>query len=116
MTGYTQGRKVEYDVIEYLKKNGYDCVRGASSKGLADVVGIKHGQVLIVNCKRTTPPGPAERADLIRLARLLPGVGVPLVALHPRREQLQFRRLIDARPSAWLAWTADEVADFRGCH
>lgn len=109
MSGYEQGRKVEYDVIDYLKGNGYDTIRGASSKGIADVVAVKTGQVLFVNCKRTTPPGPAERADLLRVAAMLPGVGVPLVALHPRRESLQFRRLTGVGPKQWVVWTADEL-------
>lgn len=83
MASYHDGRRVEYAVIEDLKANGYDTIRGASSKGLADVVAIKAGQVLLVNCKRTKPPGPAERVDLLRVAAHLPGVAVPLVALKP---------------------------------
>jgi hypothetical protein len=111
MSGYTEGRQVEYDVIAYLAGNGYDTVRAASSKGLADVVAIKPGQVLLVNCKRTTMPGPAERIDLLRVASCLPGVSVPLVALHPRFEALEFRRLTGIGPKAWVPWTADELAE-----
>lgn len=110
MTAYHDGRRVEYAVIEDLQANGYDTVRAASSKGLADVVAIKTGQVLIVNCKRTTPPGPAERADLLRVAAALPRVGVPLVALKPFRQALTYRRLTGPEPKAWQPWTPDEVA------
>lgn len=110
MSSYHDGRRVEYTVIDHLKENGYDTVRAASSKGLADVVAIKPGQVLLVNCKRTTAPGPAERADLLRIAACLPGVGVPLVALNPFRQGLQFRHLTGPGPRDWVAWTADEVA------
>jgi Holliday junction resolvase len=63
MSGYTEGRAVEYAVIDHLRENGYDTVRAASSKGLADVVAIKPGQVLLVNCKRTTMPGPGGPRD-----------------------------------------------------
>ena len=111
MSGYTEGRRVEYDVIEYLRANGYDTLRGASSKGLADVVAIKPGQVLLVNCKRTTMPGPGERIDLIRVASCLPGVSVPLVALHPRYEALEFRRLTGIGPKAWKPWTPDDIEE-----
>ena len=111
MSGYTEGRRVEYDVIDYLRANGYDTIRGASSKGLADVVAIKPGQVLLVNCKRTTMPGPAERIDLLRVASCLPGVSVPLVALHPRYEALEFRRLTGIGPKAWTPWAPDDIEE-----
>ena len=110
MSGYTEGRKVEYDVIAELKRHGYYTQRAASSKGMADVVAIKPGQVLLVSCKRTTPPGPGERIDLLAIASCLPGVSVPLVALHPRGESLTFRRLTGVGPKAWQPWTPDELA------
>jgi hypothetical protein len=106
--GYVAGRRVEWAVIDHLKDAGYDTVRAASSKGLADIVAIKQGQALFVNVKRTTPPGPAERADLLRIAALLPGVGVPLVALGPA-SQLTFRRLTGPGPRDFVPWVADEV-------
>ena len=108
MSGYRQGRDVEYEVIHSLTEDGYDTIRAASSKGLADVVAIKPGQVLLVNVKRTTPPGPAERKALLRVASHLPCVAVPLVALG--RPSLQFRRLTGVEPWAWVPWFADEVA------
>lgn len=108
MSGYSQGRDVEYAVVHHLAENGYDTVRAASSKGLADVVAIKQGQVALVNVKRTSPPGPAERAELIRVAKCLPGVGVPLVALGPA-SQLTFRRLTGPGPGDWVPWVADEI-------
>ena len=108
MSGYSQGRDVEYAVIDDLKPNGYDTVRAASSKGLADVVAVKPGQILFVNVKRTTPPGPAERADLLRVAGYLPGAGVPLVALGPA-SRLTYRRLTGPGPADWEPWTPDEI-------
>jgi hypothetical protein len=84
-------------------------MRGASSKGLCDVLAIKEGEVLFINVKRTTPPGPAERADLLRIAGYLPGVGVPLVALGPA-SRLTFRLLTGPGPADWEPWTPDEIA------
>ncbi len=110
MSGYTQGVRVEHAVVHHLTDNGYDCQRAASSKGCADVIGIKRGQVLFVNCKRTTMPGPLERLLLVDLAELLPGVGVPLVALKPARKPLQFRRLTGPGPRDWQEWHADDAA------
>lgn len=103
-----QGRRIEYAVRDHLIGNGYEVVRAAGSKGPADLVGFKTGQLVVVNVKATTPPGPAERADLLRIAALLPGVGVPLVALGPA-SQLTFRRLTGVGPRDFVPWVADEV-------
>lgn len=107
MSGYEAGRRVEYATIRHLQDNGYDTVRAASSKGLADVVAVKPGEALFVSCKRTRPPGPAERAELIRVAACI-REGVPLVALKPIGQRLQFRRLTGPAASSWVPWVADE--------
>jgi hypothetical protein len=107
MSGYSEGRRVEWTVVADLQNNGYETIRAASSKGLADVVAIKEGQVLLVNCKRTIMPGPAERKDLLRIAAMLPGVGVPLVALHPFRLPLVYRLLTGPGPKDWAPWLID---------
>lgn len=106
MSGYRQGRDVEWAVVHHLADNGYDLVRASSSKGCADVVAVKPGQVLFVNVKRTNPPGPAERADLLRVAGHIP-CALPLVALG--RPRLTFRRLTGPGPAQWVPWTADEL-------
>lgn len=103
-----QGRRIEYAARDYLIENGYDVVRAAASKGPADLVGLKPGQLLVISVKRTTAPGPKERAALLRVASHLPGVAVPLVALGPA-SRLTFRLLTGPEASAWVPWTADEV-------
>ena len=109
MSGYSLGRAIEYAVIDDLKTNGYICTRAASSKGAADVIAIKPGQVLLVSVKRTTAPGPVERTALVGVARMLPTVGVPLVAIGPA-SKLTYRRLTGVGPKAWEPWQPDEVA------
>jgi hypothetical protein len=104
VSSYSDGVRVEHAVIDHLRANGYDTVRAASSKGLADVV-------LFVNCKRTTPPGPAEREALLRVAAHLPGIALPIVALKPLRQPLQYRVLLGVAPKAWAVWTPDEAAE-----
>lgn len=108
MSGYRAGRNVEYAVIHDLQANGYFTVRGASSKGLADVVAIKEGQVCLVNVKKTTPPGPAERAALWRVSRCIPDFGIALVALGPA-SRITYRELTGTSPKAWREWTPDQV-------
>ena len=80
-------------------------------QGVADVIAIKPGQVLLVNCKRTTMPGPAERVQLLKVASCLPGVAVPLVALHPFRKPLTFRRLTGPGPKDWQPWSPDAIEE-----
>jgi hypothetical protein len=111
MSGYEDGRRVEWAVMHDLAKNGYYVQRAASSKGFSDVCGIKPGQVLIVNCKRTTMPGPAERQHVLDVAACLPGVGVPLVALKPLGQgKAEYRRLHGPGSKDWTPWTPDEVS------
>jgi hypothetical protein len=109
MSGYHQGREVEWAVIHELTRDGYHTVRAASSKGMADVVAVKDGQAAFISCKRTTPPGPEERAQLLAVAACLPGVGVPIVALGPA-SRVTYRRLTGHGPRDWVAWVPDEVA------
>lgn len=106
---YEVGRRVEWAVVADLTANGYACTRAASSKGVADVIAIKAGEVLLVNAKRTTMPGPGERLALLSAAQLLPGVGVALVALKPTRKPLTYRRLWGSGPRDWVPWTPDHA-------
>jgi Holliday junction resolvase len=114
VSGYAQGVRVEHHVVHHLTANGYDCQRAASSKGVADVVAFKAGQVLLVNVKRTSMPPPAERVELLRVAACLPGVAVPLVARKPAGMPLSFRRLTGPGPKDWQEWDADEAATEQG--
>ena len=80
MSGAHQGRRHEWRWRDYFESEGYEVVRAAASRGAADLICIKHGQVLLVQCKRTAMPSPAERRELARVARMLPGVAVPVIA------------------------------------
>jgi hypothetical protein len=108
VSAYADGRRIEYAVTADLRENGYEIQRAASSKGVADVLAFKPGQVLMVSVKRTSMPGPGERADLLRVAGFLPGVAVPLVALGPVAK-LRYRELVGVGPKEWRAWAPDYV-------
>jgi Holliday junction resolvase len=114
VSGYSDGRRVEWAVRDHLTDNGYEVMRGSSSKGFADICALKPLQALVISCKRTTMPGPAERAQLLRTASLLGGIGVPLVALKPLRQPLTFRRLTGPGPKQWEPWHPDEAAHEQG--
>ena len=107
-----QGRGVEYRVRDHLIAHGYEVIRAAASKGPADLIGIKQGQVLFLNVKRTALPGPDERRELVRLAALLPGVGVPVIARRGHAGRgLRLERLLtaDRAASARIPFEIDEV-------
>jgi hypothetical protein len=106
LSGYAAGRRVEYAVIKELKKHGYFTSRGASSKGMADVIAIKEGQILFVSCKLTDGPGPGERRQLLNVARCIPDFGIALVALGPA-SRITYRQLTGTDPKAWVPWAPD---------
>lgn len=95
---YRSGRDFEHRVRDDLLANGYFVVRAAGSKTKADLIAIKPGQALIVQCKRTALPSPAERAEIVRIAACLPGVGVPVIARKgPRGVPVAYERLLTAK-------------------
>ena len=117
MSHYRAGRDKEYKVRDHLVDNGYEVIRAAGSKGKVDLVAFKawlpagpsSHHMLFVQVKRTggTIP-PADRAELIRLARI--ARAVPLVAYQPLpRRPLQYRLLTGPGPKDWTEWSPDEV-------
>lgn len=106
-SSYHLGRSVEYAVMHTLTAAGYDCTRAASSKGAADVIAIGDDALLLVNVKRTTAPGPGERAKLLDVAARVPVFAFPIVALGPV-SRLTFRLLTGRGPADWKPWTPIE--------
>lgn len=106
MTAYHDGRRIEYAVAHDLEANGYRVTRAASSKGFADIIAIKPGEILFVNVKRTKMPGLRERAQLYNDAY---PHAVPIVALKPLRQPLEYRRLTSIGPKDWEPWTPDQI-------
>lgn len=109
MSGYAAGVRTEHAVMHHLTENGYECTRAASSKGSGDVIAIKEGQVVLVSCKRSAWPGPDERAALLRIAAMIPGVGVPVVAVGPP-SAVVYWRLTGAGRRDCEPWHPDEIA------
>lgn len=105
MTRYAGGADFEREVRAALVADGYQLViRSAGSKTKVDLVAFKPDQVLFVQCKRNGVCPPAERAELLRVAGLLPGVGVPVVASRPG---VTYRRLVGPGPKQWAPWSTD---------
>ncbi len=104
MSHYRSGAEFEREIRHHLEADGYWCARAAGSKGKADVIAIKPGQVLIVQAKRDGRCPPAERAEVRRIAALLPGIGVPIVASRPG---ITLRELTGPGPKDWRPFATD---------
>lgn len=111
MTNYRRGYTFERAVAADLTKDGYLCVRAGGSHGVADVVALKPGQVLLVQAKTDAA---ISIADWNKLFAVAEGVGaVPLLASRPQRGRVAYQRLVAPRqarkPWPTAAWKADEV-------
>lgn len=103
MSGYSDGRRVEYAVMHELTAAGYQCTRAASSKGAADVIAIHDDEIALVNVKRTSPPGPAERRQLLHTAARIPAYAQPVIALGPA-SRVTYRLLTGPGAHDWREW------------
>ncbi len=90
MTQYRRGADFERRVAEHLTTDGYLVLRAAGSHGHADLVALKAGQVLLVQCKLGGPGAvpPAEWNGLYMAAMTVGAL--PLVASRPARGHLAY--------------------------
>ncbi len=74
MSGYSDGRRLEYAARDALAADGYTVLRSAGSKSPVDLVAFKLDEILFVQCKASSHLGPAERDTLRALASLIHAV------------------------------------------
>lgn len=67
-TGYQLGYGFERRVIVVLESMGYYVLRSSGSKGLADLIAVRKGSVLFVQCKRSGKISSSEWNALYELA------------------------------------------------
>ena len=67
---YAKGRRFEYSVKNKLEKAGFYVVRSAGSHGAFDLVAIRKGIVLGVQCKTNGYLPPGERVKLLQIQEL----------------------------------------------
>lgn len=67
---YKRGATFEYRCKAYLEKHGFFVIRSGGSHGIADLVAIRMGEVLMIQCKANNKAlPPQEWNDLYREAR-----------------------------------------------
>lgn len=108
MSHYRAGRDFEHAVRAALVSDGYDVIRSAGSKTKVDLAAFKAGQALFVRCKRDGRISPAERVELLRMARHIGAV--PIVAWkQPRSTAIHYSRLTGPGPRDRVEWAADSL-------
>lgn len=112
MSQYSDGRRREYKVRDLLAEAGYDIVRSAGSKGAIDLVAIKTGQILFVQVKTTTPPGPTSWNKLYDLAVCVGAV--PVLATCGLRQPIKLEVLTARKEKAGRSPLAPFVIDTVG--
>ena len=85
---YRRGSAFERKVKEMLELDGYYVVRSAGSHGVADLVAVKPGEVLFVQCK-TTGISAAECNVLVETSAQYGAV--PVVAVKRGRKTEIYR-------------------------
>lgn len=94
---YRRGVRFEHETLADLEANGYFAVRTPGSKGVADIVAVKVGQVLFVQCKISGSLPPAPWNGLYDTAMTFGAV--PVLAERPGAHVVRYWRL-DTRKDA----------------
>lgn len=69
MTNYRHGADLERAVKKLFEANGYYVIKSGGSKGPADLVALKRGETVLVQCKLDGYLLPKDRKDLWCLAQ-----------------------------------------------
>lgn len=76
---YAKGRRVEYRVKNILSKAGWYVWRLAASKPF-DLIAIKNGEILVIECKRGSLLTRMEKSKLLEIAKN--GGATPILAKY----------------------------------
>jgi len=114
VTQYRAGYDFERRVDQHLTADGYFVVQSRGSHGHADLIAIKPGQVLLVQCKGGDKPlSHDEWNSLHALAHRLGALAI--IADRPTRGRIRYRSITaphSARTQRWPSapFATDEIA------
>ncbi len=95
---YAKGRRFEWLVRDDLYANGYEGIRAAGSKGgsKVDLIAVKPGQLVFVQCKDDGKLPPAEWDRLVEVSGWVDAVPV-LAAKGGRGQGIVYTRLLGVK-------------------
>jgi len=79
LSRYSRGRRIEYLVRDILLKAGWYVWRLAASKPF-DLIAIRNGEILIIECKKGSVLTKIERTKLLEIAKN--GGATPILAKY----------------------------------
>lgn len=111
-TMYRLGRSVEYAVRDELREWGYFSFRSPRSLGPVDVMGIKKGVVVMVQCKRSLTCTVTEWNAIYSLAESIGAI--PLVAGRPTGKGITYMKITGAKDGSkrrqpWVEMTIGDI-------
>lgn len=92
---YRLGTAFEHRTADKLRLAGYTVIRAAGSHGKADLVAVKPGLVVFVQCKRKGALGTVEWNDVFDLAQV--AGALPVMAQMPGPRGVAFYILNDRK-------------------
>ena len=108
---YRSGYNLEQRAAEHLRSEGYYVIASRGSHGIVDLVALKPGEVLGVQCKGNGWLSPDEWNELYQLGLEL--AFVPLLACREKRRLIFYEltglRVKYSRNPPKRLWTADRV-------
>lgn len=114
---YAKGTRFEHRIRDDLVANGYEVMRAAGSKGSTkvDLVALKPGQLLFIQCKSSGVLGPAEWNRVVQVSGWVDAVPI-LAANGPRGRGVIYTRLLGpkiprARIQPCEPFLLDEIAE-----
>jgi len=87
---YAKGRRIEYKVKNILSKAGWYVWRLAASKPF-DLIAIKNGKILIIECKRGSLLTKMERIKLLEIAK---NGGATLILAKYENNTMHFYKIL----------------------
>ena len=109
MSRYDGGADLERAAKKLLEDGGYYVIRSAGSKGKADLVALKAGETVLVQCKTDGYVTPADRVAFRKLA-LLVGATCLVARWHKTgraARTVAFDELTSMGPAGHRPWTPD---------
>lgn len=99
MSKYAKGRRIEYRVRDILSKAGWYVWRLAASKPF-DLIAIKDGKILIIECKRQSSLTRLEKNKLLEIAK---NGGATVILAKYQKNTIHFYKILNENKTEELS-------------